>query len=186
MSGQAHSGINKCVSVREAAKALASRRWSSGQLERADLTSLEKKVMALKGKHDGFCNRGACLSQWGVTWFNHSTNAFYCESCACRLNMANRVDARRLYGHDLCTDQSLEIQLFDVVAAGYGPHRAKWWVIDIPDHHGNWRAWKPGSHSFGHFSVKDTGVHKGRVNWSITHREVTDIKYFLKLVEEGP
>ncbi|MCK5616379.1 hypothetical protein KAR91_81710, partial [Candidatus Pacearchaeota archaeon] len=31
------------------------------------------------------------------------TRKYYCESCAVDLNEYNRIDALRLYGHDLCT-----------------------------------------------------------------------------------
>ena len=57
-----------------------------------------------KGEHKGVCNRKACDNPSAV-YFNHSTRKYYCLSCAIRINDANRSDALRLFGHDLCTLQ---------------------------------------------------------------------------------
>lgn len=40
---------------------------------------------ALKGKKDGNCNRQAC-QQPGAFYFNVGTDAYYCESCARKIN----------------------------------------------------------------------------------------------------
>jgi len=48
------------------------------------------------------CNRTACNNQ-DAQWYNHSTRAFYCEACAVSLNKIHKVEAHKLYGHDLCT-----------------------------------------------------------------------------------
>lgn len=53
------------------------------------------------GTLGGLCNRTTCRAPNAV-WFNHSTGAHYCESCATRINRAN-PDAVALYGHELCT-----------------------------------------------------------------------------------
>lgn len=58
-----------------------------------------------KGEYNGLCNRSACLSPHNVIYYNHSTRAYYCPSCAGRINEENRADAMRLFGHDLCTIQ---------------------------------------------------------------------------------
>lgn len=39
----------------------------------------------LKGKYGGNCNRTAC-QQPGAVWWNSSTRAFYCQSCARKIN----------------------------------------------------------------------------------------------------
>lgn len=55
-----------------------------------------------KGRFGGLCNRTACQAP-GATWFNHSTRAYYCASCAKQINEASEFDAVPIYGHDLCT-----------------------------------------------------------------------------------
>ena len=59
----------------------------------------------VKGELNGKCNITRCQSEENVTWYNHSTRKYYCESCAKRLNNDefNKRDAMRLFGHDLCT-----------------------------------------------------------------------------------
>lgn len=54
------------------------------------------------------CHRRACDSNHD-NYFNHSTRAFYCKSCAESLNTSNRYDAEKLYGHDLCTKEISKI-----------------------------------------------------------------------------
>jgi len=56
-----------------------------------------------KGEYNGKCNRTACVSVTNVHWYNHSTQMYYCSSCASMINRANYHDAQRLFGHDLCT-----------------------------------------------------------------------------------
>jgi hypothetical protein len=56
----------------------------------------------LKGVEFGNCNRTSCQSR-GAIWYNHSTQAYYCTPCARNINELNRMEAMRLYGHDLCT-----------------------------------------------------------------------------------
>lgn len=54
-----------------------------------------------KGLKGGSCNRTACQAP-GAVYFNHSTEKYYCRRCAEDLNIANRWDAMKMYGHDLC------------------------------------------------------------------------------------
>jgi hypothetical protein len=58
-----------------------------------------------KGDFQGSCNRSACLRP-GASWYNHSTQKYYCQSCAIWLNTDdyNRHDAMQMFGHDLCTE----------------------------------------------------------------------------------
>lgn len=48
------------------------------------------------------CARKVCKSR-NITHYNHSTGKGYCPKCARLINDANRVEAMKLYGHDLCT-----------------------------------------------------------------------------------
>lgn len=48
------------------------------------------------------CARTSC-SNTEVTHYNHSTQKEYCASCAKAINRMNAADAKRLYGHPLCT-----------------------------------------------------------------------------------
>lgn len=54
-----------------------------------------------KGKYRGACNRSGCLRP-GAYWYNHGSQAYYCDECASRLNTYN-PDAERIYGHPMCT-----------------------------------------------------------------------------------
>lgn len=58
-----------------------------------------------KGLKGGSCNREDCQVA-GAEWYNHSTEKYYCEWCAIRINEANS-DAVEMYGHDLCTLERL-------------------------------------------------------------------------------
>lgn len=60
------------------------------------------EIAKLKGAKDGLCNRSARLAP-GASWYNHSTQKYYCYNCAMELNPCNRKDAMELWGHDLCT-----------------------------------------------------------------------------------
>jgi rubredoxin len=40
---------------------------------------------ALKGKHNGNCNRTACQRP-GATWYNPIMDSYYCPPCGMRLN----------------------------------------------------------------------------------------------------
>lgn len=42
----------------------------------------------LRGYYAGPCNRAACQAP-NARWFNRSTRAFYCESCAKLINREN-------------------------------------------------------------------------------------------------
>lgn len=55
-----------------------------------------------KGLKGGNCNRTACQKP-GATFFNHSTEKYYCLDCAMMINRANHADAMRIFGHALCT-----------------------------------------------------------------------------------
>lgn len=56
-----------------------------------------------KGKLGGSCNVTACQLEASAFYYNHSTQKHYCQVCAKAINNANRQDALRLYGHELCT-----------------------------------------------------------------------------------
>lgn len=58
-----------------------------------------------KGQYQGKCNITSCDTNMPATWFNHSTQLYYCPVCARRLNSDtyNHRDAIELYGHSLCT-----------------------------------------------------------------------------------
>lgn len=53
-----------------------------------------------KGKKGGRCNVTACQEP-GAWYFNKSTSAYYCRSCARDINRANRSDCMALYGTPL-------------------------------------------------------------------------------------
>lgn len=60
-----------------------------------------------KGHKGGSCNRTACQAPNAV-WYNHSTQAYYCTTCARMLNReAERFRSTDSYlqnlGHELCT-----------------------------------------------------------------------------------
>ena len=63
---------------------------------------MENTTVKVKGEYNGLCNRTACQSPNEVVYFNHSTEKYYCPSCAKKINEYNRADAMRLFGHDLC------------------------------------------------------------------------------------
>ena len=42
--------------------------------------------MKVKGEKNGLCNITACQGEDDVTWFNYSTQKYYCVDCARRLN----------------------------------------------------------------------------------------------------
>jgi len=56
----------------------------------------------MKGEYNQECNRTACNNSAAV-YYNHSTEKYYCKSCAMEINFWNKSDAMRLFGHDLCT-----------------------------------------------------------------------------------
>lgn len=62
--------------------------------------------MSNKGELNGTCNMSSCKTGDKATWYNHGSRAYYCKSCATRLNTdpLNARDAERLFGHDLCTE----------------------------------------------------------------------------------
>ncbi len=47
------------------------------------------------------CHRTAC-NNLNAQWFNHSTQMYYCQECAVKINRLN-PEAKEMYGHDLCT-----------------------------------------------------------------------------------
>lgn len=63
--------------------------------------------MTDKGHKNGTCNMSSCNSADKATWYNHGSYAWYCPSCAKRLNADpyNKADALRLFGHELCTKE---------------------------------------------------------------------------------
>ena len=56
---------------------------------------------ALKGKKDGNCNVTAC-QQPGATWYNKSTQKYYCTKCADQINSCNMLESVKMYGTALC------------------------------------------------------------------------------------
>lgn len=58
-----------------------------------------------KGEMNGECNISRCSNQ-NATWYNFGSRAYYCKSCAFRLNADpfNKQDAMRMFGHDLCIE----------------------------------------------------------------------------------
>lgn len=69
---------------------------------------MEKKN---KGEFMGSCNITACDSIEPATWYNKSTEKYYCQSCAYRLNYDpyNHRDSMRLYGSLLCEQHDRDI-----------------------------------------------------------------------------
>lgn len=63
-------------------------------------------LRADKGVFGGACNITRCQRPDSAYWFNHSTRAYYCRSCAHTLNFDhfNRKDAMEMWGHFLCTE----------------------------------------------------------------------------------
>lgn len=57
----------------------------------------------MKGEHGSTCNRSACQTELPAYFYNHSTRKYYCSTCADLINEANKDDAMRIFGHDLCT-----------------------------------------------------------------------------------
>lgn len=71
--------------------------------EYIDNLQTDKPVGQGKGKKGENCNRTACQAP-GAYWYNHSTQAYYCRTCADLINRANRHDSFvRDLGHDLLT-----------------------------------------------------------------------------------
>jgi transposase-like protein len=68
--------------------------------ENAVITSIDDK-----GELNGKCNITSCQKPNSATWYNHSTQKYYCPSCAKRLNndIFNKPAALDMFGHDLCT-----------------------------------------------------------------------------------
>jgi hypothetical protein len=58
-----------------------------------------------KGLYGGSCNRFSCQAP-GATWYNHSTQRFYCKPCALLINDYKPPGDRFLesLGHPLCTE----------------------------------------------------------------------------------
>ena len=71
--------------------------------EYIDNLQTDKPVGQGKGLKGENCNRTACQAP-GAYWYNHSTQAYYCRTCADLINRANRHDSFvRDLGHDLLT-----------------------------------------------------------------------------------
>jgi len=69
-----------------------------------DNLQTDKAELEGKGEKGQRCNRTACQAP-GAYWYNHSTQKWYCGTCADLLNRDkfNSADADRLYGHPLLT-----------------------------------------------------------------------------------
>jgi len=73
-----------------------------------------------KGKKDGRCNITACDGTDEIIFFNHAMSAYYCGLHAEGINSANKVDAIRLYGHELCLtdDKQTPIEYYNTIIDG--------------------------------------------------------------------
>lgn len=67
----------------------------------------------MKGEHNQECNRTVCKNE-NAQFYNHSTRKYYCAACAILINDANRNDAMRMFGHDICTLQLTPLTFKDV------------------------------------------------------------------------
>ena len=63
----------------------------------------------MKGTYGCECNRTMCTNN-NAQFFNHSTKKYYCTECAHKINKANKKDALRLFGHDICTFEKAPTQ----------------------------------------------------------------------------
>lgn len=59
---------------------------------------VERDKIELKGKANGYCNRGACLRPDRIVYKHRLSDFYYCQSCAFMINKAN-MDYD---GKDLC------------------------------------------------------------------------------------
>jgi len=67
----------------------------------------------MKGIFSEECNRTACSNKNAI-FYNYSTQKFYCEKCAFRINQVN-PEAQKLFGHQLCINVSqLKIIITDL------------------------------------------------------------------------
>lgn len=57
-----------------------------------------------KGEFGKNCNRSTCQNPNSAYWYNYSTRKYYCGDCAILINEANKEDATKLFGHDLCLE----------------------------------------------------------------------------------
>lgn len=48
--------------------------------------------LRLKGVKNGFCNRGACLSDQNVIFYNRGSRKYYCDKCSLRINEFHEED----------------------------------------------------------------------------------------------
>ena len=55
------------------------------------------------GAYLGTCNRQSAGCTGKATWYNHSTQKYYCADCAWRINDAN-PEWKREYGEKICTE----------------------------------------------------------------------------------
>lgn len=62
-----------------------------------------------KGMLNGKCNRTICANIQ-ATYFNHSTEKYYCKSCAMLLNNVNHKEALEMFGHNLCTLVEFDVE----------------------------------------------------------------------------
>lgn len=98
--------------------------WADNWKEKGDraiLTEVFKNIYMekdnnTKGDLGGICNRTACETNYRALYYNHSTQKYYCFVCAEMINEANKADAMRLFGHELCT---LDKKAFNLLAADY-------------------------------------------------------------------
>lgn len=70
-----------------------------------------------KGEYLGKCNITACATGKSALYYNYGTSKYYCEDCAKRLNEDpfNKADAMRLFGHDLCIEESKRPRTIDKI-----------------------------------------------------------------------
>lgn len=62
-----------------------------------------------KGAWGGICNRTTCVTQEPALWFNRSTQAYYCETCARLINKHN-PEGTLGYGMQGSTDPRYSFQ----------------------------------------------------------------------------
>ena len=73
--------------------------------------------MENKGEYLGLCNLSSCTTHKPATYYNYGTSKYYCKECAERLNNDeyNQRDAMRMFGHDLCIEESIRPKIIDEI-----------------------------------------------------------------------
>ena len=73
--------------------------------------------MTNKGLYLGLCNLSSCKTEKPATYHNYGNSKYYCKECAERLNSDeyNKRDAMRMFGHDLCIEESVRPKPLDEI-----------------------------------------------------------------------